>query len=424
MAKRKRAPRLSLEDRLEALGALRGDPDSGVTLKTLREHLGLKQNMLVAKTARLAAEFGHTALVGEMQDAFERFLERPVETDSQCIAKNGIATALLELESPTPDLFRRGMRHIQMEPTWGGQVDTAIELRSNCVLGFAQTGGATLEILPLLLDPGLPVRLAAAQALGATATPAAEASLRLKALHGDPEPEVITQCCLELLRLSPRSSLLFVDDLLTHADASRRAALALALGESRLEEGVERLREMLAEAFDPEQRRAILLALVTSRRDEAPRAQGPYRSHVLLIASAGGSKRAARRLYLGGESFRENRLGRALLGAFSCSFAPQGPPEGRRRLISSLHFSAITTAWREKERKEKAQRPPGDKRGFIYKKQKMEDDTPRIHDKGGLRPRRSNCISSAWVFSSFSRASCAVSRIHAALSPDPARKKV
>jgi HEAT repeat protein len=269
MSPRRRDP---LEERLDRLGDLREDPDSPATTEALRAALGDRHNLVAAKAARMAAELGKDELASELTAAFDRFLD--AEADRGCHAKTAIAKALVELDHPATRLFRRGIRVVQMEGAYGGPVDVAQELRANCAIGLVNSGhpDAVVELVPLLTDPGLPVRLAAAQGIGASGRAEAEAVLRLKALVGDEEPEVITECLAALLRLAPERSLEFVEPFLASGgpfSGARREAAILALGESRLEEAVGVLRREWGRSHDGDSRRTVLLALVTSRRESA-----------------------------------------------------------------------------------------------------------------------------------------------------------
>jgi hypothetical protein len=274
MTARRRRP--GLEERLAELVELRRAPDAPENAAKLRQGLARRSNVLAAKAAQLVAEFGLDELTPELLAAFDRFMEKPAETDKGCLAKTAIVKALLELERPAVALFRQGLRHVQMEPSWGPPVDTAIELRANSALGLVNAGypRAVVELVPLLLDPGLPVRLAAAQGIGASGRAEAEAVLTFKVMAGDEEPEVLAECMAGLLHLEPERSLDFVAAFLdahgrSELDAARREAAVLALGESRLEEAVPLLRREWDRAGDREGRRLVLLALVATRRDAA-----------------------------------------------------------------------------------------------------------------------------------------------------------
>jgi hypothetical protein len=92
--------------------------------------LAHRNNFIVAKAADLVRDFRMADLVPDLLLAFDRFFENPVKTDPQCWAKNALSRALAAFEYQEPEIFLRGMRHIQMEPVWGGRSDTAGTLRA------------------------------------------------------------------------------------------------------------------------------------------------------------------------------------------------------------------------------------------------------------------------------------------------------
>jgi len=279
MSSRRRRP--TLEERLDQLSQLRHEPHSPATGRELRKALASRHHVVAAKAAKLVAELGLSDLSPDLVAAFDRFLEQPVKTDKGCLAKVAIAAALVELEQPAVDLFRRGIRHVQMEPSFGPPVDAAVELRAHCAIGLANSGyrDAVLELVPLLIDSGSSARLAAARGIAAAGGAEAETLLRFKVLAGDDEPEVLTECFVGLLELVPERSLDFVgeflgdDDplsgLLGGGDSTVAEAAVLALGESRLEAAVPILREQWERCCDRQRGQTILLALVTSRRESA-----------------------------------------------------------------------------------------------------------------------------------------------------------
>ena len=75
-------------------------------------------------------------LAPDLLRAFDRLMEKPVERDPQCWGKNAIVQALVALEHREAAPFVRGIRHIQIEPVWGGQEDTAPTLRGTCALAL------------------------------------------------------------------------------------------------------------------------------------------------------------------------------------------------------------------------------------------------------------------------------------------------
>jgi hypothetical protein len=161
------------------------------------------------------------------------------------------------------------MQHIQMEPTWGGSVDTASEVRALGAMGLAQTNypDALEEIVPLLLDREREARIGAVRAIAASGLPGAALLLRLKALSGD-EPEVLGECFAGLLRAAPAQSLEFVAKSLDHHEEAIAEAAALALGDSRLENAFGVLRDAF-ERSRARPRRTLLLAIALLRRENA-----------------------------------------------------------------------------------------------------------------------------------------------------------
>jgi HEAT repeat protein len=261
----------SLEEQLDRLAELRGQPPSPEGRAEAAKCLNSKMNLVAAKAARIAGEWQAAELTPELVAAFDRFMVKPETTDKRCAAKIEILKALCKLEYSSPSVFRRGMRHVQMEPTWGGSVDTAAEVRAVSAMGLAQTDypEALEEILPLLLDPQRDARMGAVRAIGASGLPGGVLLVRLKALSGD-EPEVLGECLAALLRAEPARSLEFAAQFLDHREEAVAEAAALALGDSRLESAFAVLRG----AFErtralPLRRRTLLLAIALLRRETA-----------------------------------------------------------------------------------------------------------------------------------------------------------
>ncbi len=127
-----------LEDRLVELNNLRNDPVSELALSELHNALLDKDNFIVTRAAEMAGEFYLETLEAELVRAFDRFMVNPTKTDPGCSAKTAIAETLYRLETYQEDLFLKGISHVQMEPVWGGQVDTAAKLRGTCALGLVR----------------------------------------------------------------------------------------------------------------------------------------------------------------------------------------------------------------------------------------------------------------------------------------------
>ena len=260
-----------MEDQLARLAELRSQPPSPDGRAEVAGFLNGKSSLLAAKAARIAGEWQAAELIPELLAAFERFLLKPELTDKGCGAKSEILKTLCKLEHDSPAVFLRGIRYVQMEAVWGRSVDTAAELRGLSAIGLAQTAYPDVleEILPLLLDSERGARIGAIRAIGACGLPGDALVLRLKALSGDPEPEVLGECFAALLRAQPAKSLAFVAAFLGAEQQAVAEAAALALGDSRLESAFELLRNAFERPHARALRRALLLAIALLRRESA-----------------------------------------------------------------------------------------------------------------------------------------------------------
>jgi hypothetical protein len=126
-----------------------------------------------------------------------------------------------------------------------------------------------VEIADLLADREIPVRKMAAQALAYSENPAAVPLLRLKALVGDDDPQVLGEVLTALLSLAPHPSLAFVERFLDRDDVAIAEAAALALGASRRPEALAILGGFWERTIDVALRRAALLAVAMLKHDEA-----------------------------------------------------------------------------------------------------------------------------------------------------------
>ncbi len=244
----------AFDRKLEAIEALRTAAPE-VAVPQLRKALADRNNYSVAKAAAVVEARQFRELIPDLAAAFKRFLKDAAKADPQCWAKNAIARALAHLEYDEPELFLKGLAHIQMEPVWGGREDSAATLRSTCALALT---GCRLDSFSVLVhltgalnDPEPGVRCDAARAMAHLGAREGVLPLRLKALAGDREAQVTGECFAALLALDPREGLDFVAGFLDHADASVRveAAAALAISpEPRALEAVEKFYERPADA--------------------------------------------------------------------------------------------------------------------------------------------------------------------------------
>jgi HEAT repeat protein len=260
----------AFDEHLAAVETLRDAPEKQ-RVEGLRKALGHRNNFIVAKAADVARDCNLSELTDVVLEAFARFFENPEKTDPQCWAKNALSRALAAFECQDAEVFLKGMRHIQMEPVWGGRSDTAGTLRSTCALALVQCRSLTdtdllCHLVDLFADKDKAVRTEVARAVEQVGSPSASLLLRLRANLGNDEPEVLGACYSGVLSLEGVGAIPWVSRFLASADdAAGEAALAIAGTHSP--EAVEVLRESLANADDPWWRSVLLSAIALTRQD-------------------------------------------------------------------------------------------------------------------------------------------------------------
>jgi HEAT repeat protein len=261
------------EEQLVALDELRRQDPEAATVP-LRKALAHKNNFVVAKAADIVREMRLLALVPELLTAFDRFFDDAVKSDPQCWAKNALGRALAEFEHPDADVFIRGLRHFQNEPVWGGQSDTAGTLRGTCAHALVQCRSLREpELLNLLIelfaDKDKSVRVEAARAVEEVDSAAAVMLLRLRAVLGHDEPEVLGACFTGILRIEGKSAIPWLSRFLEAGDdVSAEGALAIAADRSL--EAFEALRERFADnLLLDEWFRSVLLSAISLTRQQA-----------------------------------------------------------------------------------------------------------------------------------------------------------
>jgi hypothetical protein len=257
-----------VESKLTRLRLIRNEPITPAVIAELRDGLSDKSNFVAAAAAEIVGERTLTDLVPDLVAAFRRFLIDPVETDKLCKAKIEMVEALNRLEADEEDVYRAGLRHIQMEPAWGGPEDTAAPLRAAAAFALVRVNPRDLIVLlaDLLADPEKVARVAAAKALGACGHLAAIPLLRFKARVGDEEPEVIVECLTALVSAEPDESIPFVGGFLNSRTEEVAAGAALALAESRRPAALELLKQFWPKARrDESLAEVVLLGIAITR---------------------------------------------------------------------------------------------------------------------------------------------------------------
>jgi HEAT repeat protein len=251
-------------------------PDATQT-EQLRKALAHRNNFLVAKAARMVADAELFALLPEVLAAFDRFFIDAAKTDPQCWAKNALVKTLVKLEHRQKDAYLRGLRHHQMEGTWGGSSDTAAALRGTCTHALVDCPGISdADLLTILLEPLVDtdktVRMEAARAIGQVGGVSAALVLRLRALLGKDEPEVIGAVYSALLAVEGERAIALVAAALKEGD-DLAAEAAFALAEMRTPEALTALIARLRAGADAHSHSwfgsVLLSAIALTRLPEA-----------------------------------------------------------------------------------------------------------------------------------------------------------
>ncbi len=243
-------------------------------LLPLRNALADRVNVVIAKAASITADLELQDLIPDILSAFDRLFDQAAKADPKCWGKEALAKALIKLGQSDSAPFLRGLRHIQMEPVWGREVDTAAALRSVCALALLQCTDLTREeklwheMRALTdLEPG--VRADAARALQELEGRDAAFLLRLKARMGDKEPAVIGQVLESLLHVEGDDAICFVAEFLSAKEEELREEAALALGASRLPAALALLIQTWTRSGNSQSGESLLRALGASRHDSA-----------------------------------------------------------------------------------------------------------------------------------------------------------
>lgn len=262
----------SFAEDLAALEELRRRPP-GESVETLRRALAHRNNYVAGKAADLVRDFRLAELVPDLLQSFDRFFVNPIKSDPQCWAKHALAQALAALEYQEARVFLRGMRHIQMEPVWGGRSDTAGRLRGACSLGLVQcrelSNNDLLQcLIDLFGDLDKTVRLEAVRSVEQVGSPAAALLLRMRAVVAGEEPEVLGACYAGVLTIEGESAIPWVERFMAASDdAATEAAFAIAA--TRCPEAFDSLHQRFLRDHDNSLGQVLLCAMALTRQPAA-----------------------------------------------------------------------------------------------------------------------------------------------------------
>jgi hypothetical protein len=260
---------------MEALGAALkvGPTPNAAQIEQLRKGLTHRNNFLVSKAAKLVADCELFALLPDVLVAYDRFFLDAAKSDPQCWAKNAMVKALVKLEHRQKDAYLRGLRHHQMEGSYGGLSDTAGALRGACTHALVDCPGLSdADLLGLLLEPltdaDKTVRMEAARAIGQVGGVSAALLLRLRALLAKDEPEVLGAVYSALLAVEGVRAIDLVAAALKEGD-DLAAESAFALAEMRAPEALAALTARLRASADGWFGGVLLSAIALTRLPEA-----------------------------------------------------------------------------------------------------------------------------------------------------------
>jgi HEAT repeat protein len=255
-------------------GAPLGEPG----VERVCKALGHRNNFLVSKAAKLAVEAGLATFLPEILTTFDRFFHDAAATDPQCWAKIELARALVAFEHRQRDAFLRGLRHIQLEPVWGGSADTAGPLRAICLHALVDCPGLSdFELLKhfaaAFVDTDKSVRMEAARGLANVGGSGAILLLRVRIHLGleasnKEEPEVLGACFSALLALEGAEAVPLLAQAMTPGDEISSEA-AYALAELRDPATFAALRQRLKQGADSWFAPILLGAMALTRLPEA-----------------------------------------------------------------------------------------------------------------------------------------------------------
>ncbi len=261
----------SLEEKLAALHSMLADPDTETDLELLRKAIKSSSNILVSKAAQVVGDRKLEPLAQNLEEAFSRLMANPLKNDKTCKGKTAIVEAMNQIGFENEQLFLKGIRYVQLEPSFGGPLDTAAKLRGLCGMALVRIGYPYViaELAGLLADTESDTRILAARAIGHLGSLESMGLLRLRVLCGESNPDVLEACFKSMLEISSELSVPFVEKYLVAQQVEIVEAAALALGDSRLPVAFNILSGAYRETDDSEKSRAILLAIALLREETA-----------------------------------------------------------------------------------------------------------------------------------------------------------
>lgn len=261
-------------------------PISSEDIAYLMKILSGTNHIAVEQAARVMGRSGDACFITPLAAAFNKYIDHP-ERDKGCMAKESICTALDSLKCFDDSVYLRRVKHIQMEPVFGGKEDVAANLRGLCALALTRISYPDIHFVlaDLLMDKEIQTRRTAVNLVSALGSERSELLLRMKALAGDKEPEIMGSIFSGLLVVATKRSIPFVAGFLGSDDPFTAGQAAAALGQSEDETAFEVLRGYWEANTDLNFNKPLLLAIGLTRREAAFR--------LLLEVVADGGRNSA-----------------------------------------------------------------------------------------------------------------------------------
>lgn len=265
------ASRRSLDEQLEEIGRLANEGPTPQGQEALRGLLRSKKNLVAARAASVVRDWSAEELLPELLEVWERSLVDPVKSDKACHAKLAVVEALDAIGHDDFGPYLRGIRHVQLEPSYGPPVDSAVELRARCARILASRGYPNIHVIlaDLLMDQEPGARKAAGEIAAALGGEGGELLLRMRVLAGDDHTENYATYFRGLLDLSPEASLPLVESHTRHDNPAVVEEAILALGESRLPEAFSTLKDLYQATILADDRRVIIVGVSLLRSAES-----------------------------------------------------------------------------------------------------------------------------------------------------------
>ncbi|QQE13666.1 HEAT repeat domain-containing protein [Planctomycetota bacterium] len=261
-----------LEIDLEYITNLENCNDADKLQREVTKFLKHNSSFVVAKTAQLAITKRIQNVGDHLISAYNRFKINPIKRDPGCKAKLAIVQALTEFHAISETIFIHATYCTQMEPVWGGRVDTAGTLRCAGAAGLMSINYPDVinELARLLCDPERETRAGAAKLIASTGEPTAEPLLRMRILSEESDEEVLPEIFSSIIIISTTTGLEFVSSYLNDQNNPNRAnAAALALGQSKNPKAFDYLLTQFERELDHEYRETLLYAMSMLRIDKA-----------------------------------------------------------------------------------------------------------------------------------------------------------